>query len=40
MQEGVKRRARFCNGKWDDIIRMGIVEDEFFEREEQRKGIH
>ncbi|KAI0035187.1 acyl-CoA N-acyltransferase [Vararia minispora EC-137] len=40
VQEGVKRRARFCNGKWGDIIRMGIVEDEFFEREAQKINIH
>ncbi|KZV62455.1 acyl-CoA N-acyltransferase [Peniophora sp. CONT] len=29
VQEGVKRRARWGNGKWEDVILMAIVEDEF-----------
>ncbi|KAI0035186.1 acyl-CoA N-acyltransferase [Vararia minispora EC-137] len=33
VQEGVIRRARFWDGKWEDVILMGIVEDEFFAKE-------
>ncbi|VDC04492.1 unnamed protein product [Peniophora sp. CBMAI 1063] len=29
VQEGVKRRARWSDGKWEDVILMGIVEDDF-----------
>jgi RimJ/RimL family protein N-acetyltransferase len=30
VQEGIRRHARFYDGRWDDIILMGILEDEFF----------
>jgi RimJ/RimL family protein N-acetyltransferase len=33
VQEGIKRRARFCDGRWGDIILMSILEDEFFATE-------
>lgn len=29
VQEGIKRRARWANGKWEDVILMAMVEDEF-----------
>jgi len=32
VQEGVKRKARFVYGKWEDVITMGILEDEYFAR--------
>ncbi|KZV77047.1 acyl-CoA N-acyltransferase [Peniophora sp. CONT] len=32
VQEGVKRKARFAAGKWDDVIEMAILEDEWKSR--------
>ncbi|KZV70842.1 acyl-CoA N-acyltransferase [Peniophora sp. CONT] len=33
VQEGAKRRARFAHGRWEDIIHMGILEEEFFSKD-------
>jgi hypothetical protein len=30
VQEGILRRSRFCDGRWGDVIFMGILEEEFF----------
>jgi RimJ/RimL family protein N-acetyltransferase len=31
VQEGCKRKARFVNGGWDDVLFMGILDEDFFE---------
>ncbi|VDC04065.1 unnamed protein product [Peniophora sp. CBMAI 1063] len=32
VQEGVKRRARFAHEQWEDIIYMGILDDEYSDK--------
>ncbi|KZV77046.1 acyl-CoA N-acyltransferase [Peniophora sp. CONT] len=32
VQEGVKRKARFAAGEWEDVIEMAILEDEWRNR--------
>jgi RimJ/RimL family protein N-acetyltransferase len=39
VQEGIKRRARFCDGRWGDIILMSILEDEFFAKDLEKARI-
>ncbi|WP_307251431.1 GNAT family N-acetyltransferase [Croceifilum oryzae] len=31
-EEGISRQSLFRNGKWHDIIHMGILQDEYFEQ--------
>ncbi|KAI0317505.1 acyl-CoA N-acyltransferase [Amylostereum chailletii] len=35
-QEGVKRKAHWFNGKWEDLIWMGLVEDDFWTRQQAK----
>ncbi|VDB97473.1 unnamed protein product [Peniophora sp. CBMAI 1063] len=34
VQEGIRRRARYGHGRWEDIIIMGMLDEEFFRRDE------
>jgi hypothetical protein len=39
VQEGVMRRSRFCDGRWGDVIFMGILKEAFLQ-ERQGKQVH
>ncbi|VDB97455.1 unnamed protein product [Peniophora sp. CBMAI 1063] len=32
VHEGVKRKARFAHGRWEDVIHMGILDEEYFQK--------
>lgn len=36
--EGIRREARFNEGAWEDVYLMGLLEHEFRERDNARKG--
>jgi RimJ/RimL family protein N-acetyltransferase len=34
-QEGSSRQCLFRDGEWHDIIHMGLLQNEYFEKQEQ-----
>ncbi|KZV70832.1 acyl-CoA N-acyltransferase [Peniophora sp. CONT] len=36
VQEGVRRHARFAHGRWEDVINMGILDKDFFDKGGER----